>query len=365
MAANTFAARVKEFWNWFEASEATLEDRITRLRELDAEEVTGFLSKGLDRTLDGVVFEMGGDHEINLSPEGSPARCFLTSYIAAAMPFRLREKWTVTPWKIPAPEGFAVRMFGISVSPEDVMVDVHHEQGSNSFALVFCNESLSALDEDDCYHFFYILLEAALGENICLSHIRGIHKARAEEDGMVPLSDLGAVIRDTLAADGREVLENPCFSLVAYSMEPEESDTPRHDVITGYTSLPDLLDDYYGEESPVCDMLEENGAGAGFVMYRHGEREPGDALELRNAIAERLEEAVLGEAGSGDEVGFLLGQACGRDCCYIDLLLYDEQAFFDAAPAVLAEFGYEMIFFSFCPGEGGVTLVQGEESRRD
>ena len=358
MAAQSFTSRVADFWAWFEANEQQLEKYLANLRNYDRGEVTGFLAAGLNRAIDDVTFETGGNHEVNLSPEGSLTLCFLTTYLVGAMPEKFRSKWLFTPWKTPAPKGFAVGMFGKTVSPGDVLARVFKDEESG-FGVAFHSPAMAELGENEQYQLFYILLEATLGENICLAHISMVLMAEGPEPDMVPLPALPGAIRELAAAEGRELQENPCLSITAYSMEPEESDEPRFDVVSGFTSLPDLLDSYYGDEDgPVCDLLEENGAKAGFILYDHGEENLADALELRGEIAADLEKNVLGAPGSGREIGVLLGQAVGEWNCYIDVLLYDEEAFLAAAPAVLEKYGLDIDFSGFRQGGKGLCLTK-------
>jgi tetrahydromethanopterin S-methyltransferase subunit G len=134
----------------------------------------------------------------------------------------------------------------------------------------------------------------------------------------------------------------------------------RHDLIAGFTRLPDLLEDYYAVAgSPLYERLADNGVWAVFLSLprTHPEEYRRD-LDLRNEIADRLEDEILGEAGSGREIGIVLGQAIGLDFCYIDLLLYDERSFLDQVGQVLGDYGPDITLREYRPGSSAILLQE-------
>lgn len=352
----SYKTRVASFWNWFEQNESQLEKYITNMVEYDHQEVVSFLSSGLNLAIDGCMFETGGSLEVSLAAEGSLPVMFLSSHLINNMPEKFRGKWIFTPWK-PSMPGGRMRINETEMGPEDIwVVPVLEDDGS--FALTFYNRELAALEEEQAYHIFYLILEMTLGENICMSYISAVDFGGELPEGAgndaVALSGLMEHMRGVLKENERELDENvnPCMSYSGYGLEGEENAPPRYDIIAGFTRLTSLLNDYYNEETNAAGVFETNGAKAMFIAYGRTDQEDHNVdLAMRNQIADRLEEEVLGPEDSGQEIGVILGQAIGIERCYIDLLLYDEEAFWENAPKVLDDYNLDFSFYSFGPDE--------------
>lgn len=56
---------------------------------------------------------------------------------------------------------------------------------------------------------------------------------------------------------------------------------------------------------------------------------------------------MMGEKGSGKEIGILLGSAFGVAGGYIDLLLYNQDEFIKRAEEVLKKYNYKFILLRF------------------
>ena len=80
---------------------------------------------------------------------------------------------------------------------------------------------------------------------------------------------------------------------------------------------------------------------------------------LRAELASRLETEVLGQRGSGQELGVLLGGADGLQHGYIDLLLYDTEAFLASVGQLLKDYPYTFYLSPFY--QHGTLLLLTEE----
>lgn len=364
--ANCYRERVAEFWEWFTQNEARLSGYISHLGDYEAEEVVSFLANGLNRAIEGCLFEIGGSFEVSLASDGDTALLLLGDYLCRNLPVEYADKWQFTPWKKAMPHG-CLHFAGARLGAEDVLLLPAREEGENRFSLSFYSDKFDGLDEDQRYHAFFLLLDMCLGENISMGFIGDVEQAEGRLEGMLPLSQLPEHMRRELEAEGRDLPDdyNPALAYSGYNLDAPEDDTgearPRQDIIAGFTRLPDLLNDYYANEgSPLYQRLADNGARPAFLTLPrlHPDDHQQD-LDLRNEIADRLEDEILGEAGSGREIGVILGQAVGLDLCYIDLLLYDEQAFLDRVNRVLGDYGQdglEVVLREFRPDSPAIML---------
>ena len=69
-------------------------------------------------------------------------------------------------------------------------------------------------------------------------------------------------------------------------------------------------------------------------------------FDERNNISDELE-SMMGEKGSGKEIGIVLGSAFGILCGYIDLLLYNQDEFIKRAEEVLKKYNYKFKLLRF------------------
>lgn len=346
----SYCERVSDFWNWFAENEEKLSQYIENVRENDSEKIVSFLGSGLNLAISDCHFETGGNFEVSLASDGSLAMMFLTNYLCRNMPEAFNDKWHFNPWK-PAMPGAEVGIGGIRLGAEDILLDVSISEESRRLNLLFYNETLTNLDEEQAYHVFYLVLEATLGENICMGYIGFVEMAEAPNEAMMPLSELDGFLKKILEESGDPLEEdyNPCLNYSGYGIEPSENTNPRFDIIAGFTCLPDLLDEYYAaEDRSIFELFKNSGAKAVFMtMNRKNPEDHTEDLELRNTIADRLETEILGEPGNGNEIGVILGQAIGLSHCYIDLLLYDEKAFLEKAGQVLQDYGEAFFLYDY------------------
>ena len=118
------------------------------------------------------------------------------------------------------------------------------------------------------------------------------------------------------------------------------SEEPRSDVFVGTTNYITLVNDYNGDSDNAFKTFTDFGAKAVFLYFDYPTNDKSDqqaAFERRNAIMDKIEEEVLGERGSGKEIGVLLGGAMGAYRAYIDLLLYDEETFIEKTRELLKD----------------------------
>ncbi|MDR2870865.1 MAG: hypothetical protein LBV04_10480 [Deferribacteraceae bacterium] len=337
-----YRERVQAFWKWFEANEPKLADYVDNMKNYDADEVVAFFSEGLNIAIDGCTFNVGGDREVTITPEGSYVMAFLTTYLVNSMPSKLKENWNFFPWKTSFTGG-ALRMHDKDITAEDILVSVEEEDGR--FGIEFYNDTLAEIDENQAYQIFYMMLDLSLGENISMGFINWVDKAEAKKDGMIPLSELRQYISDHHAEPVDDDY-SPTDRWITYSGKPsQDADLLRYDIIAGHSCLRPLLEDYYSDEDAAYELFKQNGVKAAFLAIERPEGE--NYREIIDAFADKIEEELLGLAGSGSEIGVLIGGATGEEYSYVDLLIYDEAVFSKALSSFLTNSDLQVQYCDF------------------
>ena len=353
---NSFAERTKQFWEWFGMNEPRLDTLLQQANpELASEELIETFRQGLSLLANDLSFNVGGDHEFSFAVNIDNAQFFLLPYVVANMPEQFRDKWTFHPWMQPAREkDLSIRMHGVEVSSDNVMVQVYKNEDGMLADMRFFAKELKRLKDDQAYEIFYTLAGSIIGEALGACCIGIVKRARSLKRDMIPLTQLEDWLRSHLCENGE--LPSPADSGSVYTMIPSEG-KPRMDIITGYTHHVPLIEGYYGGDSAAYDRFVEFGAKPAFLYYSHIEtvNSLDPALGERNTLMEKLDAEILGASGSGQEIGLLMGAALGESCAYIDLLLYDEQAFLERAKAFFTGFPRSVIYKEYV--DGGEELV--------
>ncbi|MDR2904771.1 MAG: suppressor of fused domain protein [Helicobacteraceae bacterium] len=347
----SFIKRTKMFWDWFGKNEKKLSEFAQNRKpsKEESDRSVEFIEQGVALLCENLRFNIGGDHEFTFAVGGRSELFFLLPYVIANMPREFRDKWTF----FPCMQGTGGRNFsfgfnedGVFVDAENVMVSATPSENGKFANLKFYVKDLESLEEEKRYSFFYIFMELTIGEALAHWRVGEVKWAGAKSDDMFPLTALEKWTLDNLCENGK--VPDPADAWFTYEREPDEHPRPRHDIIVGSASCAAILRGYYHNEDESFLTFAGFGAKPAFLYYNHGgEQNQNVVLEERNALMDKLEAEILGERGSGREIGVLLGGAVGKKRAYIDLLLYDEQLFIEKARTLLSNTPYMIIFKEF------------------
>ena len=345
----TYRERCDQFWKWFGENEEKLSDMLDNPKEYSSDEIVRFVSAGAAVLSDELHFNLGGDHEFTFAVSGEEPLFYLLPYLVSRQPGQYREKWHFFPY-MQSMKGasFDFGMYGRRISLDSVQIGMEYAPDSDSFTLRFYQEELAQMEEGEGYNAFWIMLELMIGEGLARIYIDGAKRVVEPEKGMFPLTELEQRMTEAITANGKELMTRPDERYAGYQFEPQENEELRYDVITGNSCFISLIGDYYNESTDCIDVLERYGAKACFLAFPYGQDDDRSAiLNARYELEDLLSEEVLGERGSGRELGIVLGGAMGALCAYIDLLIYDEPAFLAAVRPLLERYPYEFYLSDF------------------
>lgn len=345
-----FAQRVADFWEWFLYYEPLLQTIMAQPDQYRPQDVVALISEGASRLAEDVQFNVSGDYNFTFIADGDFCRFYLMPYVVAAMPESLKNRWTFWPWLQPTDMeqrsrlGLAAELMELT----DMQVSLHPAAEAGKFDIRFYHKAMLLMNEQEYYSAFYLLLDLDLGEALAYLYINDAECTQVLEEDMFPLEQLGAEICARILASQPTVDTVPLKHWVTYDREPEESQILRLDVVRGETCYPTLVKQYDRNVAVAAGSIAAYGAQAVFLNFEHdGALSLSEQAELRKELADCLETEVLWEAGSGQELGVLLGGADGRQRCYIDLLLYDTEAFLEQVGHLLKRYPYTFYLSPF------------------
>jgi len=352
----TLVQRTQQFWQWFSENEEKLADLIANPERMGgSEDTVAFINQGVALLGDHLQFNMGGDHEFTFAVSGEDERFFLLPYVTANLPAQFRDKWTFFPcMQSVSGKEFGFRMHGTQVGNDDVMVLPAPDEEGKRCDLRFFAAPWAELEDNDCYGAFYTLMEITIGEALAHSCVGEVTRAEAAEEGMLPLTQLEQWMLDNLCEDGK--VPDPSQNYFVYQLEPEDDPLPRKDIFIGTGHFAPIINGYYNGKDDSYDVFSAFGAKPVFLYYSYENRDT--MLDERNALMDKIEAEALGERGSGQELGLMFGGAAGQRYSYIDLLLYDEAAFYEKIGPLLREFPRVILCKEF-RAEGAVRRLAG------
>ena len=362
----SFTARVDEFWRWFEKNERRLCDISERRSEHVREYSLKLIEQGLSIIGPDILFNIGGDHEFTFSVHGEDYLFYLTPYIVDRMPESLKGKWHVNPYNYGTEgKGFTFNMYGKQIACADVRVKADYDDARNAVSLRFFHPEFNNIDENDALNAFYTLFNISMGEAFTYNYIDQLKRTDAEEEGMMPLTDLYASLRQRIESYGKQMQESPSKHYNTYRCNPDTSgefNNARFDVISGTTNYTALVRDYYQAEMYRNVKLMAFGAKAAYLAftYDNNEEERKKMLDLRYELEDRIAKEIFLHGDEHPGNGCVLGGATGIECMYIDLLLFDEKDFIRRMREMSKDYPINMVLSDFRLG-AWYTLIQAHD----
>jgi hypothetical protein len=346
---NTFRERVENFWNWFISHEEDLHKFLADPKNYDGQGFMDMIGHALENIFSqNMCFELGKKNEFSFSTGGNHFLFYLLPYIIAKAPITLKYNWVFSPYKmggINETFGFKTEETVITIADIDILAG--YDDKKNIFYIGFYNEELSQMENEQALHMFLILLDSLLGENIVEMYIGPIECLKEKKNKMIEMKHLFSYIQKKLADNGREFFHNPADSYTGYELKPRENNALRSDLYIGTTCFFDLISDFYNEKTDIVDSIESFGAKACFIYYNNLNEPSSIAINKRNEIIDRIENKVLGKKDSGNEIGIIVGTGFGVENCYIDILLFDGEKFFENITDILKDFEFDFYLSEF------------------
>jgi hypothetical protein len=348
--------RSELFWDWFSKNETLLSEMIEHHSEREPLQILTAFDEGIKIIADNLHFNVSADYQVAFSINGSYHLFYILPFVLARMPEIYRSKWTFLPCLPPRSgkiSGLSIK--NMTLTADDVWVYYEFNDDSKKLACYFASDIFSILNRDEAYDAISLLLDIAIGDRLSYALVEEVIIAAGKKPGMVRLSELYNILKEDF--EDLDTID-PASSFSVYEMKNDEDvSVPRDDIILGTYLYGELLSDYYSGSEEVYNELLDCGAHSVFLFYFYNEPIE-DALTTRYTLSDRIENEILGPKGSGEEIGIFLGSAVGKYASYIDLILYNREAFFEKSKSLLSSFE-SLIFISDFYSESGYTPIFG------
>lgn len=355
--ANQFSDRVSSFWKWFCSNEA----KLSEFAENDVcnSEVTDFISKGMNLITKDIKCFIEKGFKLTFVLKGTSHLYYLLPYLISKAPKTIQNKWDFvlsTPKLDSCNDDFSVNGFKI----KNVKISFNYESESDKFNLCFYSEDFQSIEDGEANITFAKMLKELFSENLLRLYINTVSILRSPTDDMFPLDQMNERISNFLKSSGKEMIENPSDIRVAYAFGNVDTDKLRYDILSGLTSLLNSVAEYHSDVKDTYAGMESCGAKLVYLFYIWPMKMDEDKMfDLRYDFEDYLIKEILGDKGSGSEIGISLGSAGGSMYEYIDLLIYDMSEFFKRIDSMLKDYQFEFYLADFCP-DGNIVNLSSE-----
>jgi len=343
----SFKSNVTAFWDWFEGNYRKLGEEIKAKAFTEVHEQ---LSGELDKVFGNAAFLIGGgegNFELIVSPEGNKDRLFLSRYWKEGAPEI--PGWSFFNLKPPGAKStpdFEIKFkdSDISLSWHDLYILPKLSKNEQKIDIEIYCEKLSKADEQLWASYVFISLDNCLGEAYVDTAIGRIEPAKKKTRKMISLASFYDYLLQTFKDNGWQLYENPDEVFSTYSLNPKETaNVLREDIIMGYTCNTSLISAYLNGDGESMEYMRSVGAEYAFLAYEHKFMEDsGKIVGYRGGIEDALETFF-----DSTKLGRVLGGATGAFYSYIDLLIFDVDAFNASIGGVLADFEAEISYVPF------------------
>ena len=352
-----FSDRADSFWKWFCENEVKLSEFAEN--DVCTSEVATFLSEGLNLITDNIDCFIEKRFKLIFVLKGSSHLYYLLPYLISRAPKIIQDKWEIL---LSTPKS-SRRCADLSVSGvpvETVKISFDYNSESDKFDLCFYSEDFQSLEDGEANMVFAKMLKLLYSENLLRLYINTVRALRYPADDMFPITQMSEKISDVLKSSGKEMIENPSDIRVSYAFGNVDTDKLRYDILSGLTSLLNSVAEYHSDVKDTYIDIENCGAKLVYLFYTWPMEMDRDKLfDRRYDFEDYLIEEILGEKGSGKEIGIALGSAGGSMYEYEDLLIYDMSEFFKRIDSMLKNYQFEFYLADFCP-DGDIVHLNSE-----
>ncbi|MCD8340303.1 MAG: hypothetical protein LUC43_08950 [Burkholderiales bacterium] len=336
-----FKDRVKVAWDMFikkqpailkilDVPNPTTEQRAQVIENLYDVLYTAFSEIGITLKADSELME------VILSPQGSSTKLYATDYFLKHKPAEFSEKFKFVLGTPANPDG-EMQFPDWSVKQNEVSTWIE-KLDSGKYKIYLYKDGLKKLLPSDQRLATMVLDQivfTAIGEIPAMRYVDGIELLDSpRQEASFLLSDLA----NRLNEQGVDLDNNPDIILqnfIPYTRTPDESEDAiiRGDIKTGLSRCMQLVNDYDQGKSENVDLLQADGATAGFFMFFIDPFRGPDEEKKIKQFQEEFIKAI--EEKAGKEAFELIGTAIGTKAGYIDFMAWNLKAVLDTAKEFL------------------------------
>lgn len=360
---NSFKNKVLQFWKAFEEEESIIRQMIDN--NIEGKTLTSFTKSILKIAFNEVQFQIGlnleNKYELTLTPQGDRIKLIEYYYWSRFMPQSIAENWDIHA-SMPALKNtqYKVEMFNIVLDDNDLTLYPQTDHIHSKIELqVYCPKLENKTDSQR-YAVFFTLLDQHISELYSIEHINNIQfiNTKLATKG-INIKELKQYIDSEINLNGWINSSNPLDAYIGYRVEQSTASDwiLREDIYTGYSSCTAPISAYHFKDDTFFRKHQQNGIIFGFLFFDNLDTPEDHLVPFRGVIEDQITEKTLGLGISN-----CIGGATGFHFSYIDLVIYDYEAFIKVAKDIFETYNFEQAGFSyFWSGSEPIILSRIEQ----
>ena len=347
----TIRKQVKRFWKVFMEEKKNLEKALLEYDQEEVKEISKILSTYFEElcNCELEICEEDGIFELTFLPEMEKNAQIICALLKSMAPKENMENWVIHACLPPLSQralNTILKIENDAYSSDDFIVYYDIDRTSRCMNLEIYCDAFKRMRAEKARDVAYYMLELFVGETAMEGYINHVEvldvKKDMEHDCQVLLSDLFEVLMDTVEEEKWISYKDPTSIYRVYQVnENKLSEDVRKDMKVIFTMHSHLINEVLNDEYYICNQFFDFGGEYGYVYYEHENSEVNDSI-VRQTLEKKLNELLypLGIARS-------IGGAIGTKYAYIDLALFDKEAFIKALEKINAKLTIKLKYASF------------------
>lgn len=322
--------RVQNFWKYFEQVRGDLECALRESERTEIKRILDDLNHRLE-VISGCKIEVEmsetGFYELTFATGGNKTAQYCGGLLKKDAPKALADNWIVNAFRQPLS---ALAMYsvldikGIQYTGADFKVYYTiDEENKVLHTKIYC-EGLIGMEEDYRQQLVAHMLELFIGELELEARIASVEiiDEPSDEENVCLLPNFYEDICDIIIDQAWMEYHDPTTIYMAYKLDQElTSQTLRKDMKLIVTTNPLLQEEVINKEYDSCKDLADKGGEYGFLYYEVLYEDEKEAL-VRQQLEKELNDLLYPMS-----IGRTMGGAIGVHYSYIDVALFDKDAF--------------------------------------
>ncbi|MDQ0361672.1 hypothetical protein [Breznakia pachnodae] len=340
--------QVKRFWRIFMEEKVNLENALSENKEQEVNEIVKILNTYYEECSNSslevaisddfyeLTFHTGQDKNVQL----------VTALLKQFVPEGVNEKWIINSYLPPLSDkalNTVLRIKDQEYYPEDFRVFYDLDEANKSFHVeLYCN-AFQFLDPNKANEIAVYMLQLFIGECALEAYIGTIDVIDSERSGNACiLPEFYEIMIDIIEEKEWPEYYDPTTIYRVYSLKDEiDSKDVRKDMKMIFTVHPILISEVLEGQLVTYHQFFDYGGEFGFLYYKNNAGNEADAI-YRQQLEKKLNDLLFPQG-----IAKSIGGAIGTTYSYIDLAIYDKEAFLKALKKINEKLSIELSYQSF------------------
>ena len=322
--------RVKNFWNYFMGVREEVEQALAQNKQEEVQELSKEINLQVESVCDAKA-ELeyhDGFYELSFHGGANKTKQYICALLRKEAPKALINDWIINAFRQPLSEtalNTIVKIDDHEYSGADFTIYYEIDQPARCIHVEVYSEALLKLEEKQREQVAVAMLELYIGEielEARIGEVSVLTQPREDAQNFCLLPNFYEDICDIVMDEEWSEYSEPCAIYSAYKIDQEiVSETLRKDMKLIITTNAQLQEELLNKELDSCNEAIRFGAEYGYLFYEI-EQEGEKIALVRQQLEKELQDLLYPLS-----IARTIGGAIGTHYAYIDLILFDKEAF--------------------------------------